>query len=192
MTSKEAIEQHAIELFLRHGYAATSIPMIAVASSVSRTSVFRYWRSKSDLVWGPFDTHIERLGLLLRGTSGDTPVMDAVREQVVENLRLSMVESASWLERFAVIDTAPELRGEEAEHWARWAEVITRFVAERLRLPSRSVAAAAVGGAIQGAFVSVLRGWLTTEDRSPSVLQDLDAALVPVCEAVWSLLPSEA
>ena len=171
-----------MRLFLERGYAATTIPMIAAESQVSRTSVFRYWGSKSEIVWSVFDLHTRRLGDLLRASDPGAPTMDVVRECVVENLRLSMADSALWLERFAVLDSAPELKPEEHAHWVAWAGTVAAFIADRHGVDSGDVLPQAVGGAVQSAFLAVLRRWLgDAGDRPDGLLSCLADALVPLC-----------
>lgn len=40
-----------MRLFTENGYSATTVPVIAEASGVGRATVFRYWGSKSEIVW---------------------------------------------------------------------------------------------------------------------------------------------
>ncbi|MFQ1000905.1 TetR family transcriptional regulator [Modestobacter sp. SSW1-42] len=177
-----------MRLFLERGYGATTVELIAAESQVSRSSVFRYWGSKSDIVWSEFDVHTERLRELLRGVAVDLATMDAVRQCVVENLRTSMEGSALWLERFAVLDSAPELRAEEHAHWVAWAEVVAAFVAERHGHLPGDVVPQSIGGAVQSAFLAVLRRWLATDDRSGHLPTALDTALTPLCEVLQGWL----
>ena len=178
-----------MRLFLERGYAATTIPMIAAESQVSRTSFFRYWGSKSEIVWSAFDLHTRRLGDLLRASDPGSPTMDVVRECIVENLRLSMDDSALWLERFAVLDSAPELKPEEHAHWVAWADVVAAFIADRRGVDSGDVVPQAVGGAVQGAFLAVLRRSLDDAgDRPDGLLSCLEDALVPLCDVLQGWL----
>lgn len=186
--SREDVERVAMRLFLTHGYAATTIPMIAADSGVSRTSVIRYWGTKSEIVWAEFDRHIERLAAALAEADHGRPVMVAVCEAVIENLGASIAASPAWLDRFAVLDAAPELRAEEAEHWVRWADVIASYVASRSGQAPNGLAPQAVGGAVQGAFLAFLRQWRDGQlvgDPLPA----LHRALEPICTVLDGLLP---
>lgn len=191
VSSREAIERVAMRLFLERGYAATTIPMIAEASEVSRTSVFRYWGSKSEIVWSVFDLHTERLGGMLADAAATEPTMTVVRSRVVESLRLSMIDSAVWLERFAVLETAPELRAEESAHWVAWAETVAAFVAARHGFDATDLPPQSIGAAVQAAFLAVLRQWLATGRPvalTDVALDELDAALAPLCDLLQGWL----
>ncbi|PZF09984.1 hypothetical protein DEJ25_13470 [Curtobacterium sp. MCPF17_011] len=164
-------------LFAEHGFSATTIPMIASASGVSRTSVFRYWGSKSDIVWAEFDEHIAALAQLLTDrTDTADATMDIVRRSVVENLDRSIHASSLWRERFTLIDSSDELRSEEARRWLAWASVIADFVAHRHAIDPADPVPQSVGGAVQGAFVAVLRAQLSGP-RTDTVLSALDHVL---------------
>jgi AcrR family transcriptional regulator len=133
VSSRSHIEDVAMRLFTENGYAATTVPMIAEASGVGRATVFRYWRSKSEIVWAEFDQHIRRLTELL---AGEVPAadntLDFVRRSVVANLGRSIEDSNVWLERFALVDESEELRSDEARRWADWADwagAVATFVA---------------------------------------------------------------
>lgn len=174
-----------MRLFLEHGYATTTIPMIAAASEVSRTSVFRYWGSKSEIIWSVFDLHTKRLGELLRTADATMPTMQIVREQVVENMKRSMSDSTLWRERFIVLESAPELRSEESAHWMAWADSVAEFVAPRHGFRDGDVVPQSIGGAIQAAFLAVLRQQLGS---SGGLLDDLDASLLPLCDTLQQWL----
>jgi AcrR family transcriptional regulator len=165
--------------------------MIAAESDVSRTSVFRYWGSKSEIVWTVFDIHTERLGSLLAAAPEAEPTMTAIRSRVVENMRLSMIDSAVWLERFAVLETAPELRAEESAHWVAWADTVAAFVAARHGFAPADVPPQSIGAAVQAAFLAVLRQWLAT-GRPTAIAAvapgELDAALTPLCDLLQGWL----
>ncbi|WP_162794140.1 acyl-CoA-like ligand-binding transcription factor [Streptomyces paludis] len=189
-SSREHIEGVAIRLFREHGYAATTIPMIASAAGVSRTSVFRYWGTKPEIVWGAFDHHTRRLARLLDDSAVDDgrPTMRVVRECVVENLALSIEDSDQWMERFALLDTSPELRSEGSAHWLRWAAVVAAFVSRRHGVPEDGVVAQSIGAAVQAAFLAVLRSWLPEPRPSAALLPELDRALAPLCDALEAWL----
>jgi AcrR family transcriptional regulator len=182
-SSRDQIEADAMRLFSEHGYSATTIPMIAQASGVSRATVFRYWGSKSEIVWAEFDRHIQRLGGLLGAESTtDEPTLTIVRRVVVRNLGQSIEDSRVWLARFALVDESEELRAEEALHWSDWAAAIARFVAERHGLEPAHFVAQSVAGAVQGAFLGVLRSRPggSGDDAASVMLPVLDAALASV------------
>ncbi len=65
-SSHRTIEEAAVELFLEHGYAATSVGDIARRAGVSRGTVFNYFPAKSDILWIDADDALARLESALR------------------------------------------------------------------------------------------------------------------------------
>lgn len=47
---RSEVQQHAIRLFLTQGYEATTVQQIADAAEISRSTLFRYFPTKEDLV----------------------------------------------------------------------------------------------------------------------------------------------
>jgi AcrR family transcriptional regulator len=159
VSSRKALEEVAFSLLLRDGYEATTIQAVTTASGVGRTTFFRYFGSKGGIVWGEFDRAIERLRTALE-SAGDVPALTAVANAVAESTRLSRDAAPdTWLDRFRVLDHDPALSGETAEHWRVWAAEVARYVEYRRAMPPGSVISAAIGGAMQAAYVAVLRRW---------------------------------
>ncbi|UFS60640.1 acyl-CoA-like ligand-binding transcription factor [Subtercola endophyticus] len=173
VSSRETLEEIAFELLLRDGYEATTVQSIMTAGGIGRTTFFRYFGSKGGIVWGEFDRAVERLRACLDG-AGDVPVMTAVVNAVAESTRLSQEAAPeTWLDRFRVLDRDTALAGDTAEHWRIWAAEVAGYVDRRVGLPPDSVVGAAVGGAIQAAYVAMLRRWAssTTSRVDISTLQ---------------------
>src|SRR5438309_1930906 len=54
--TRAEIQRHALRLFRRQGYEATTISQIAEAAEVSESTFFRYFPTKEDVVlWDEFD-----------------------------------------------------------------------------------------------------------------------------------------
>ncbi|MFE4693057.1 TetR family transcriptional regulator [Streptomyces sp. NPDC056749] len=185
-STREALEEVAFELLLRDGYEATTLQAIMTAGGVGRSTLFRYFGSKAGIVWGEFDRAVERLRSCLRDAD-DTPVMAAVRSAVVESTRLSQEAAPdSWLDRFRVLDRDAALAAETAAHWRVWAETVSRYVAERTGLDASTPVPAAIGGAVQAAYVAVLRRWSAGDGAVD--IDELDTALRHVTDAFQALL----
>lgn len=184
VSSREEVEAVAVGLFLAHGYAGTGLAAITEAAGVSRTTFFRYFPSKSAIVWSAFDDHTARLRRLLAEAGDGEPVMTAVRTRVVEALRASVDERGIWMRRFVILDESPELRAEESAQWISWAEAVAEYVAGRVGEDKGAVRPASIGGAVQAAFLATLRGWKTSTAPAPELLRSLERELVPLCDVL--------
>ena len=73
-----ALRDAAMDLFARQGFTATTIDQIAEAADVSRATVFGYFPTKEELVFGDGAAVIELLGARLR-ERGDQTTLSVVR-----------------------------------------------------------------------------------------------------------------
>jgi AcrR family transcriptional regulator len=187
ISTREALEEVAFTLLLRDGYEATTIQAIMTAGGVGRTTFFRYFGSKGGIVWGEFDRAVERLHAGLVEAGDEVPVMTAVIDAVLASTVGSRDAAPdTWLDRFRVLDEDPALSGETAEHWRIWAAEIAGYVQRRTGLADGDVVAAAIGGAVQAAYVAVLRRWVSGDGAvDPS---QLHAELEPIGIALQGLL----
>lgn len=60
-SSREALEEAATELFLEHGYDATTVDDIAARAGVSRATFFNYFPTKSAVLWVGVDRALTAL-----------------------------------------------------------------------------------------------------------------------------------
>ena len=77
--TRTAIHDGAMRLFDARGFAGTTIDQIAEAANVSRATVFSYYPTKEDIVFGEAPQAIEALAAALAGTPAGS-VVPAVRE----------------------------------------------------------------------------------------------------------------
>ncbi|MFC4560974.1 TetR family transcriptional regulator [Nocardiopsis mangrovi] len=191
LSSREKIEAVAIELFLEHGYSGTGLAAIIEACGVSKTTFFRYFASKSEIIWYAFDDHTRHLRRLLAEADAPEPAMTVVRTCVVDALRASIDERGIWMKRFIILDGSPELRAEESAQWISWADAVGEYVARRLGVSERALVPASIGGAVQAAYLATLRDWRTSSKPASELLLDLDADLAPLCDVLQGWLDQQ-
>lgn len=185
-SSRVAVAEAAVELFFEHGYAGATIAMIAEKAGISKTSFFRYFSSKAEIVWSDFDAHTERLRTMLDAGKGGGLV--SVRHAVVETLRRDLDSGGVSLRRFELLDTSPDLRSEESVRWFTWAEVVTDHLRDAAGQDHASVAHVAIGAATQATMLAVLRNGVRGHASSEQILTQLDFELERVCVALEPLL----
>lgn len=123
----------ALELFARRGFDETTVEDIAAELGVSRRTLFRYFASKNDMVWGDFDWVLDRLRRCLAATARDEPLADALRKAVVESNRYDDDQLPELRIRMRLITGVPALQAHSMLRYAEWRAVIAEFVAERVR-----------------------------------------------------------
>lgn len=177
VTTREAVEDIAMTLFEERGIENTTVVDIAEACEMSKTSFFRYFSSKNEILWGPFEAHVQRLYEALRKTAEDQPVMGALRDTIRETMGLEAVRADAWLRRFKYQNTE-EQRSLTLIHWGRWEAVVVDFVRERSKAPRFSIVPEAVAGALRAAFRAFLRNWaLVGNTDTATLLTDFDESM---------------
>ena len=171
-TSRAALERLGFELFARHGFDDTTVDHIAAAAGIGRRTFFRYFASKNDLVWGDFEEQLARLDALLAAADPDTPMMDAVREAVVEFNRFDPAVVPWHRQRMTLILSVPTLQADSAVRYASWRALVTEFAARRLGRPTADLLPRLIGGTVLAACVTAYEQWLADEDADLSGLLD--------------------
>jgi len=73
--TRDAIHHGAMRLFAEHGFAGTTIDQIAEAADVSRATVFTYFPTKEDIVFGEAPQAVAMLAEALRDVPETIPVV---------------------------------------------------------------------------------------------------------------------
>lgn len=75
-TSHDAIHAAAIELFQEVGFTATTMPMIAERAGVGRSTLFRYFSTRAEILWHGYAEHTEEFRLALAAQPADADPAD--------------------------------------------------------------------------------------------------------------------
>lgn len=173
VTSRDALERLAFELFARQGFDKTTVDDIAAAAGIGRRTLFRYFASKNDLVWGDFDRQLRKLRMLLAGADPRTPILEAVRAAVVEFNRFDPEEVPWHRQRMELILTVPTLQADSTLRYTAWREIIEEFVARRTGLPVSATPVRLTGNVLLSAAVTAYEQWLSSPDVAlPDLLNE--------------------
>ena len=156
-TSREEVGRIALELFARNGFEQTTLDDIAEAVGIGRRSLFRYFPSKNDMVWGEFELVMDRLRDELDGAPKDRPLIEAIGRAVVASNSYPDDALPELRIRMTLITTVPALQAHAMLRYAAWRAVISAYVARRLEvapddLVPETIAHVALGTAM-AAFV---------------------------------------
>ena len=174
-TSRAQLEQVAFALFARRGFDDTAVDDIAAAAGIARRTFFRYYASKTDLVWGEFDAELDRFRAWFAAVPAGDPVLQAVRRAVVDFNVLPGDQVAAHRERMSLILGVPTLFASSTLRFVQWREVIAGFVASRTGGSASDLLPVTVGHAALGATLAAYEQWLRHDDARLDQL--LDAAL---------------
>lgn len=175
LTTRGELEHVAFELFGTYGFDGTTVDDIATAAGISRRTFFRYFPSKNDVVWGDFDGMLERMRRRLAAAPAGRPLMDEVREALLDFNRVPPEELPWHRRRMALILRTPALQAHSTLRYADWRAVLAEFVGERIGQPADTLAPQAIAHATLGIAVAAYEQWLLDEQADLPAL--LDAAM---------------
>jgi TetR/AcrR family transcriptional regulator, regulator of mycofactocin system len=172
-TTREEIEAVALGLFAEQGFEPTTVDQIAAGVGVGRRTLFRYFRSKNDIVWGDFDRVMERLRAALGERDGEPP-MEALRGAVVESNRYPEEQLPGLRIRMTLITETPALQAHSALRYAAWRAVVAEWAAARRGEAADDLVPRVIGFAALGAAMASFERWVASEEED--LLELLDTA----------------
>jgi mycofactocin system transcriptional regulator len=174
-TSRSELERVAYQLFGKHGFDETSIDDITAAAGIARRTFFRYYPSKSDLVWGDFDQQCDRLRQWFSAAPPETPMMEAIHQAVLEFNRLPPGQETAHRRRLGLILGVPSLLANSTLRFTQWRAEVAAFAARRLCLAPDDLLPQVIGHSALGATLAAYEQWLRDEDAD--LMSLLDEAL---------------
>lgn len=165
-TSRAEVARIALELFERNGFDETTVEDIAVAVGIGRRTVFRYYGSKQDIVWGEFDSELVRLRDHLREAPATEPLMEVLRRAITATNHFGAGELDELRIRIGLITTVPALVAHAAVQYQAWCHVVAAFVASRLDVRSDDLVPQTVARAALGAAMAAFTCWLDGVDEN--------------------------
>lgn len=136
---------------------------VADALGVGRRTVFRYFKSKNDLVWGDFDLVLNRLRQDLLATEPGLSTMEAIAAAAVSSNRYSSEELPELRTRMRLITTVSTIQAHSMLRYADWRQVIAEYAASRRGESVRDLIPQAIAHAALGASMSAFSHWVASE-----------------------------
>ena len=177
-SSRAAVEKVALELFAERGFDDTPVEDIAAAAGISRRTFFRYFPTKSDVLFSEFDTLLDGLHQWFDETSDDRPMFEVIAEATMRFNRVHTDGPVAHRERMKLILHTPALRANAALRHAEWLGVIARFAARRMGVAEASLEAQLAGHLSIGAANAAYDQWLRDESSDLTALVDRAFAMI--------------
>jgi mycofactocin system transcriptional regulator len=171
-TSPRELELIALRLFTANGFDETTVEQIAEQAGVSARTFFRYFDSKTAVLWHAFDDEVRNLRAALAEIPPSIPLLDAIRQAVVSVNRYTAADVPELRHRINLISTVPALQASAAPHYDAWERAIIDFAAHRLGQPSGSLIPLAVGRATLAVCRAAYELWVTRADADLTVYLD--------------------
>ena len=163
-TSREEVGHIALELFENQGFEQTTMDEIAAAAGIGRRTLFRYYPSKNDIVWGDFDEVLVRLRRELEGGPANEPVDRAIRRAVVASNSYPPEQLDELRIRMTLITTVPALQGHSMLRYREWRRVVSDFITERRGDSPEGLEAEVIGYAALSTAMAAFGVWVEHPD----------------------------
>lgn len=175
---RDRLVDAAFDLFDERGYEQTTADDIADRAGVGRTTLFRHYRSKEDVIFPDHDRLIATVKDRLATSTADTAIV-AVTEAVRLVLLRYVEEGDRARRRYALTSRIATLRDREIASVARYQRLFREFIAEWMGpSPGAALRAELMAAAVVSAHNHVLRRWLRRDTTEP--VAELDAAMAQV------------
>jgi AcrR family transcriptional regulator len=182
--TRAAIRQHALALFMKQGYDATTVEQVAEAAEVSPATFFRYFPTKEDVVLQD-DFDLVALAQMEAQPPELSPIA-AFRAAATATRQLLTADAA---EVFAVTMqltmSIPEIRARALDEFMRTTDQISEAIARRIGSSPDDFAVRNAAGAIIGVVMAATMPWEASNhmdigemfDRIDAGLAHLEAGL---------------
>lgn len=186
--ARARLVQAAFELFEEQGYDGTTVEDIAQRAGAGRSTFFRTFGSKEDVIFPDHEALLARIEERLRASApGTRPV--GLTEAAQIPLRHYVGEGDLARARYALTRAVPALKAREISglraYQALFARVLREWWSDR---PDGDLRAELVAAGIVTAHNHVLRSWLRGLTTTPE--RDLDAAVGLVLATASPAVPS--
>ena len=179
-SSSDRLLDAALALFAERGYEQTTVDDIAERAGVSRSTFFRTYRSKEDVI---FPVHDQLLGAIRQrlDTSTEATALLAVSDAVRLVLRHYLAEGERARLRYRLTSRVPALRDREFASQAQYQRLFREFIAGWMgEQPGTALRSELMAAAVVAAHNHVLRRWLRGEAADP--VAEVDVALRDVVD----------
>ena len=166
VTSHAAIEQAAFALFEQRGFAATTMDDIADAVGVGRRTLFRYYPSKNDILWGRFDEGLRSFAATLAAVPDDVSLPDAIRDAIITFNALDEAAIPQHRQRMRLLLGTRALLAHSELRYAAWRGVVAEFVGRRVGLAPDELLPTLAGRIALAVALSAYEQWLRDDGRA--------------------------
>jgi AcrR family transcriptional regulator len=195
------LERTARRLFATHGFEQVSVAEIAGAADVSEATVFNYFPTKEDLVYGRMQSFEDEMLDAIRGRPVGEPVLTGFSRFILKPRGFLAATDAGAAEELAsvsrVIANSPALLAREAQILARYTDALASLIADETGVdrddPRPWVAANALIGVHRAILAHVRRRVIAGHNILPDLADDVrthgEAALAALARGLGDYAP---
>ncbi|GAA5153264.1 hypothetical protein GCM10023321_23260 [Pseudonocardia eucalypti] len=179
-STKERLIEAAFALFDERGYEATTVDDIVERAGVGRTTFFRTFRSKEEVIFPDHEAVLDAIRSRLAGSTQQTALV-AVRESARLVLSHYLGEGQLALARYRLTSSVPALRERETASTPRYQRVFREYIHEWMGgQEATALRAELMAASVVTAHNYVLRRWLRGLTARPEA--EFDEAMAATLE----------
>jgi AcrR family transcriptional regulator len=164
-TTRQRLVDAAFALFEEHGFDGTTVDQIAVRAGLGRTTFFRHFGSKDEVVFPNHQAVLDHVDSRLATATPSTRQV-ALREAARIVLNSYLEEGATARARYRLTSSVPSLRARETASVQSYQRLFTRHLRQWLdATPQGALRAELLSAALVTAHNYVLRQWLREEAK---------------------------
>jgi len=187
-STRERLVEAAFDLFAERGYDGTTVDDIAERAGTGRTTFFRVFGSKEEVIFPDHEHVLEQIRVRLSLSTPDTSLV-AVSEAARIVLRHYLAEGELARKRYLLTRSVRALRDREVAGILQYQRLFRTFIHQWMGdNPASALRAELMAAAVVTAHNHVLRLWLRELTTDPDA--DFDRAMAEVF-AMFADVPSE-
>ena len=164
--TRATLRATALRLFSQRGYDAVTIDDIVDVAEVSRSTFFRYFASKDDVLLGDDPSNLEVLRLEVLARPPDEPVLASLRAGVLTLAGRYEMDRDQLLATHRIMRNTPSLVGRRHEQLAAWEGAYASIVHQRLpHGDDRALRARVIAAAVLAAVRVAVDEWTDGDGR---------------------------
>lgn len=164
VTTHAAIERAAFALFDEHGFDETTLDDIAEKVGVARRTLFHYYKSKNDILWGQFDQSLRTFADHFAAMPARMPLGRAIREAIIQFNRIEGAGTRQHRARMQFLLQTPALLAHSELRYRAWREVVADFVARREGCEPTSLRPVLAGRISLAMALTAYEQWLADDE----------------------------
>jgi AcrR family transcriptional regulator len=129
--TRQALEDAALDLFVRNGFDHTTVEQIVEACEVSPRTFFRYFATKEEALFGDGGQKLAAFRAALEARPASEPPLRSLRFATLTIVERYTGERARLKARNAVISATPSLRAHGAERQDDWNDAAVQLLQRR-------------------------------------------------------------
>ena len=158
---RRRFQRIALELFDERGFEHVTVDDIAERAEISRSTFFRYFPTKEDVLIGRADEHLDELRDAFVARAPDEPVLRSLRHSLEALAASYEAERSDFVAMRRIAEDHPSILARGLEHQAAWEETFAELLADRLQdTAGPGLRSRVVAGAVMAAVRVAIDEWL--------------------------------